>query len=173
MFFIYLNLYRYVVSNHVNKERFCKRCNDYLCDTCLQNQTCTKCYSNSYNLKNGNCYYKSIQIKKKCNEDEYKFSSYYCLKKCVNGTVTNNKKCDCMPGCNYCYYNYQEKEAFCQRCKDMKKWLYRGNCIDNCDKIKDIRVYNYRYSNGKRYTITYKFCRDKCTNFFKNNNYLV
>ena len=117
--------------------------NEELIDKIKSNDCNTfDCSDNPYKLK------KKIYENNKCIDNclstefkyEYKFG---CISYCLNETYNNNYICeDCHKDCKECDGPYTINKSNCLSCVSEDKYLYFGNCIDECQRA------NSYYFNG-------------------------
>lgn len=69
-----------------------------------------------------------------CTLTNYKYEyEYKCYQECLNGTYNDNYQCKrCHPDCKECEGNYTKNTTNCTLCSSSDKFLYLGNCIDEC-----------------------------------------
>ena len=79
------------------------------------------------NLEDNNCV-------DNCSLINYKFEfESKCYDKCPDGTFNNNFICEkCHSDCKTCEKKYELNNTNCNSCKSQKKFLYQGNCLNNC-----------------------------------------
>ena len=71
-----------------------------------------------------------------CYLTEYKYEyNFRCYSNCLTGTYNNNYKCEkCHEDCEICDGPYTIQNSNCLSCVNKNKYLYFGNCIDECPK---------------------------------------
>ena len=71
-----------------------------------------------------------------CTNVNYKYEyNNKCYPECLSGTFNNNYICeDCHSDCKECEGAYTEDNSNCKTCISNEKFLYFGNCINNCTK---------------------------------------
>ena len=101
---------------------------------------------NYYECSAINCFDNWYDYKKKVNTENdsciddcsltnYKYEyNNKCYLKCLNGTYNNNYKCEeCHQDCEECEGPYSINNTNCTICSISDKFLYFGNCIDECE----------------------------------------
>ena len=71
-----------------------------------------------------------------CESTDYKFEyKFRCYSSCLDGTYNNNYMCEnCHKDCKKCDGNYTIDNTNCLSCSSESKYLYFGNCIDECPR---------------------------------------
>ena len=71
-----------------------------------------------------------------CEITNYKYEyNYKCYPECFNRTFNNNYICeDCHEDCKVCEGLYTNNNSNCKECISKEKYLYLGNCINNCSR---------------------------------------
>ena len=65
-------------------------------------------------------------------ENKYEYN-FKCYPNCLNGTYNNNYKCEnCHEDCEICDGPFTINNTNCISCSDKNKFLYFGNCIQEC-----------------------------------------
>ena len=140
----YVNIKNFKPKSNINKYQFFNDCpitivicmnDETLIDKIKSNDCNTfSCLDNWYELK------KKIYENNQCTDNcsltnyiyEYKFK---CISSCPNGTYNNNYICEnCHEDCKECDGPYTINNTNCISCLSENKYLYFGNCIDECPR---------------------------------------
>ena len=71
---------------------------------------------------------------KSCLSTDFKYEyNFKCYSSCLDGTYNNNYICEkCHEDCKKCDGPYTIDNTNCLSCSSKDKYLYFGNCIDDC-----------------------------------------